>query len=299
MNLALALDILEINDYSNINIINLKKIYYKLALENHPDKNGNTTESNEKFQQINEAYNYLKREISVEDNNDMSHVSQNNDYSVFLNLFISTILQGDYTEIFSSILKDIISGCTRISLKLFEKIDKENSINIYIFLSKYKNLFRIDNGILEDVKKIILDKCKDDEVYILNPTLDDLFENNIYKLCLDGKIYFVPLWHNECYFDGIKGDIIVKCVPYLPDNIILDEDNNLIINLEIPFDISLLDNNEIPILLGKKTITIIKGQLLMKRNQTVVFKNKGISKIMEDINDINIKSDIIVKIKFI
>ena len=34
-----------------------------MALQNHPDKNGNTPESNEKFRQINEAYNYLKREI--------------------------------------------------------------------------------------------------------------------------------------------------------------------------------------------------------------------------------------------
>ena len=36
-----------------------------MALQNHPDKNGNTPESNEKFRQINEAYNYLKREIKI------------------------------------------------------------------------------------------------------------------------------------------------------------------------------------------------------------------------------------------
>ena len=62
-----AFEILEIDtnntNYTNITIELIKKKYHKLALQNHPDKNGNTPESNEKFRQINEAYNYLKREI--------------------------------------------------------------------------------------------------------------------------------------------------------------------------------------------------------------------------------------------
>ena len=62
-----AFEILEIDTnnttYSDITIELIKKKYHKLALQNHPDKNSNTPESNEKFRQINEAYNYLKREI--------------------------------------------------------------------------------------------------------------------------------------------------------------------------------------------------------------------------------------------
>ena len=62
-----AFEILEIDtnntNYTNITIELIKKKYHKLALQNHPDKNGNTPESNEKFRQINEAYNYLKSEI--------------------------------------------------------------------------------------------------------------------------------------------------------------------------------------------------------------------------------------------
>ena len=33
-----------------------------MALQNHPDKNGNTVESNNKFKQINDAYHYLIKE---------------------------------------------------------------------------------------------------------------------------------------------------------------------------------------------------------------------------------------------
>ena len=48
-----ALEILEIDlPYKDISPEHLKKQYRKLILKNHPDKNGNTPESNEKFKQI-------------------------------------------------------------------------------------------------------------------------------------------------------------------------------------------------------------------------------------------------------
>jgi preprotein translocase subunit Sec63 len=67
MDLNEAYNALEI-DANNKSITNeyIKKQYRKMALKYHPDKNGNTEESNERFKKINEAYNYLKN-IYVED----------------------------------------------------------------------------------------------------------------------------------------------------------------------------------------------------------------------------------------
>lgn len=68
MDYKLALETLEIQtdiDINKLNLNYLKKKYHKLALKNHPDKNGNTVESNEKFKLINESYNYLKRRNKV------------------------------------------------------------------------------------------------------------------------------------------------------------------------------------------------------------------------------------------
>ena len=82
-----AFEILEIDfthtKYEDLSLEYLKKQYRKLALKNHPDKNGNTHESNEKFQKINEAYHYLKREIKHLNYDDIDHdISQEIDHTL-------------------------------------------------------------------------------------------------------------------------------------------------------------------------------------------------------------------------
>ena len=98
-----AFEILEIDtintNYNDITIELIKKKYHKLALQNHPDKNGNTPESNEKFKEINEAYNYLKREIKNIDpnNDDLKNEDQSSSvYFDILKLFIKGLLDGKY-----------------------------------------------------------------------------------------------------------------------------------------------------------------------------------------------------------
>ena len=60
MNLLIALDLLDISpdhvEISNITHEYLKRQYHKMALKWHPDKNGNSILSKDKFQKINEAY---------------------------------------------------------------------------------------------------------------------------------------------------------------------------------------------------------------------------------------------------
>jgi len=67
MDLNKAVSILEIDlnkiKLSSVTQEYLKKQFHKLALINHPDKNGNSLESTNKFQQINEAYEYLSKEL--------------------------------------------------------------------------------------------------------------------------------------------------------------------------------------------------------------------------------------------
>ena len=299
MDVRKALRILDFDcDITNITSEQLKKRYYKLALKNHPDKNGNT----HNFQEINEAYNFLNNNIL----NINDEPSQNdNTYTYILQLFVNGILRGKYNDIILKIINEIINGCKHISLKVFEDLDKQTSIDVYSFISKYKNIFHINQETLDIVRNIVLEKCKEDQLFILNPSIDDLFENNFYKLYVNNLLYLVPLWHNELYFDAETSEIIVKCIPDLPENVMIDEDNNLIVNLYIPFSISLLDEIYIIFNLGKQVFNIPIGDLKFKIIQTYILKDKGITKIKEndnisdtDIYDVSNKSDIIIKINF-
>ena len=309
-----AFEILEIPSDIDINKLNLnylKKKYHKLALHNHPDKNGNTIESNEKFKQINEAYNYLKREIKylnveIEDDN-LENELNNDDVSVYqlgviLKQFINSFLEGKYSDIITNLIADIVTGCKKISLKLFEDLDKDKLLNIYTFLSKYKVVLYLDESILEDIKKIVIQKYSNVLLYKLNPSINDMLNDNIYKLYIENKLYLVPLWFNESYFQNEDSEIIVICEPELPDNIKIDEDNNIYI--DIKYNISsdtfnkIINNENISFYIGDKEINIPLSELYMKREQYYRIKNKGLLK--QDIDMDNYyttyKSDIIVKI---
>jgi curved DNA-binding protein CbpA len=291
MDIQKAFEILEINSV-DISLEKLKKKYHKLALKYHPDKNGNTIESKEKFQKINDAYFYVKSEI---ENDATGSASTSNTYNTFnsfsyaniLNMFMENIFKEDDSTIDKTLLNNIIhiilNGCTQISLKLFETMDKERSIEIYSFLSKYKNILYISQDIINSIRDIIKEKYKNDEVYILNPSIDDLLDDNIYKLKIGDSTYFVPLWNSEVYFDGSGCDIIVKCVPELPTNITIDDNNILYVDLEIPFNVDLFDKENIEFQLGKKTYHINHIKLKLKRNQTYFIPNEGV--LISEIHD--------------
>jgi len=299
MDLEEALHIFEIENVSNLSQESLKKRYHKLALQNHPDKNGNTPTSTQHFQRIQCAYEVLKREISIINNNTElgeEHINLNSGYTAILHLFIDGILKGKYNEFLSNIVKDIVSGCKEISLKLFEDMNKEQSLAVYNFIVKYKTLLRLTDNTLDKVREILLDKYKDMQIYVLNPSINDLFQNNVYKLEIDNKLYFVPLWHSELHFES---DIVVKCNPELPENMEIDEDNNLVITERIPITFSLLNEKTRVIKIGNNSVELPLDQLFLRPVQTHVLRKKGISKILDaDIYNIDEKADIIIKIIF-
>lgn len=290
MDIQKAFEILEINSM-DISLEKLKKKYHKLALKYHPDKNGNTIESKEKFQKINDAYFYVKSEIendATNRTNTQDDTSASNPYNAFsyaniLNMFMENIFKEGVSSnstidktMLNNIIHIILNGCTQLSLKLFETMDKERSIEIYTFLSKYKNILYISQDIINSIRDIIVEKYKNDEVYILNPSIDDLLDDNIYKLKIEDSTYFVPLWNSEVYFDGSGCDIIVKCVPELPTNITIDDNNILYVDLEIPFNVDLFEKENIEFQLGKKIFHINHTKLKLKKKQHHFIPNEGV-----------------------
>jgi hypothetical protein len=300
MDISHACNILELENTWGLSIDQLKKHYHKQALLNHPDKNGNTVESTERFQQIQEAYEVLKREIVFADSENTeeaeSHLKDNG-YMFFAKIFLQEIIQGKYHDIILSIVESVISGCKVISLRVLEDLDKDTGVYIYDFFVKYKYILRIDDGLLERMRNIILEKCSNAQLYILNPGLKDLLDNNIYKLAIGDKTYFVPLWHDELYFDD---DIVVKCIPQLPENVELDDQSNIHFIVRIPFTFSLLDQKVITVKLANRTIDVPIDNLKFRKIQKYVFAKQGITIMNEkNIYDVEKKSNIIVTIIFL
>ena len=322
MNIQKALDELEIMEIelTKIDQDYIKKKYRKLALKWHPDKNYDKY-AKEKFQKINEAYDYLSHELRILNGLEENFTGLQNTSDPFvstfdskeskiyvdiLSSFISSLIKGAYNEILLNIIKDISLGYEVITLsylrKKFEVLDKQKAIELYQLLYKYKDTLYINNETLELVSSIIKERYKNDRVFILKPTLKDIIEHNIYKLYVDEELYLVPLWHNELYFDVKDGsEIVVLCHPKLPTNMSIDENNNIYVETNIKIDLDLIQNNKlVSIEIGEKWFSIPLDKLYLKEEQLYKFKGQGISQILEkDIYNISSRADIIVKINLI
>jgi hypothetical protein len=306
MNYKTAFDILQIEFISTkyITLHYIKKRYKKMALKYHPDKNGNTEESNEHFKKINEAYTYLKSEIKTQEMEMEDEEEDDIIYSNVLKNFINSVMDdGNFVDIISKIINDILNKGKQVTVKIFEDLDKDTALNIYIFLSRYKSILYFSEDLLENVKQMVIQKYDNVEIYKLNPNINDILHNNFYKLYIQEQLYLVPLWHKESYYDGSGCEIIAICDPDLPDNIKIDDDNNLIVEVKLHTYSIFPDMiiNEIPLSfnIGDQVFSIPLSELYLKREQYYRLKGKGLVNVKKDLYDLSDKSDVVIKILFI
>tara|TARA_Y100000816_G_scaffold149430_1_gene106240 strand:- start:2542 stop:3417 length:876 start_codon:yes stop_codon:yes gene_type:complete len=287
MNKNEAIEILNLND-EKICELNIKKKYRVLALLYHPDKNKNE-DANEKFQKINEAYNCL-----MNNENTNKEITYKDLIFDFLENHFDIKDNNTKEKIYIYIDKNINSFIQYLLLKYF---NDNNLINIYRLIEKFENNINIfDNKLINKIKSTIINKVSNIEQIILNPILSDLLEDNIYKFNYKNEFYYIPLWHEELIYDYNESEFIIKIEPNLPENISLDNNNNLLIDLEYNIR-DIWDREEIFFYLESKEFKLIKKNLTLKKMQKVILKNQGISKIDHNniFNNKN-RSDIIINL---
>jgi len=288
MNFQKACKILNIDSKQNINVDELKHKYKRSALKYHPDKN-NSIDAKTKFQEVSEAYQYL-----CENNMNLNDISpENTSYSDILFTFINNIIPIDKdADVIHIIFKKLTHICETKSNDFLDKLDKETLIKKYNIIKMNKDIFYINTEYINKIESIINNKNKNDEMIILNPTIEDLFDNNLYRLTINQKTYIIPLWHHELEYDNNGKNLYVRCNPVLLDDIEIDEIND--IHVYKMFNIhDLWGHKDIDIKIGNHIFTIEVNKLKLMRNQTILMCNSGISRPnIKNIYDVSILSTV-------
>jgi len=152
---------------------------------------------------------------------------------------------------------------------LKQEIKKEDPLDYYIQLIKNFNYSMVDTFIVEPIvqylKKI---------TYELNPSLTQLINKNVYYLS-EYEIY-IPLWHHEIVFKNV----IININPVLPDNIIIDGENN--IHVIITNDIKTFELGGISFVIEDciKNMNLLKGRGIPKINMKNIYDYSEMSDIV-------------------
>jgi hypothetical protein len=304
MNYCKACDILDLSEIFCYK--ELRHQYYIKALLYHPDKNTNL-DTTKKFQEVLDAYNYLNKccidkndmfpnDMFANENFDDNINKNDNNYFNILEKFLNSILnQAIDIKKFVSLLNNKYSD---ITIELLKNFSKGALLKLNKFINEYSNILYINKDILDKFNDLIKEYIKNDLVEIINPTLDNLINNDIYKFDHNSEIYYIPMWHHELVYELSNNLLIVKCEPDLPDFISLDQYNNLYVNLSTEIK-SILSNDNIIINIGEKKCVIPVNKLYIKHYQRYCFNKEGISLIdPNNIYNIEDRGNIYVDIYF-
>jgi len=292
----------------------IKKHYRIAALRNHPDKHFNSDESTAKFKEINEAYVLLVGDFKNNHDEETTERGGEEDYNCnkykygeMFSAFISSLMVGlSNTKIaeLNMILTVIMDKCKTLTTAMFDNMDKSSILFIYDLIVKYYTILDISDERFDGIIKILKTKMKIDDVIVLNPTISDLFNsNNIQIIEHEQKTYYIPNWHTELYYDmNEQRELIVKCIPTLPEYIYIDELNNIYIDVRTR--VENLFNLPKPVLTivmyENISIDIPIRDIEFKTHQTITLHKRGIPMInTENIYDISYRMDIIVNLEII
>lgn len=305
--------ILELTPNKKYTLDELKKKYRIAALKYHPDKHFNSDDSKAKFQEINEAYLFLYEKYDSDANKSKNSESYNYNeneycYSELFSNFINSLMK-DFSKTkvieLNVIIQVLMNKCISITSTIFDNMDKESLLFIYNLIMKYDTILDIGGERLKRVISLIKNKLQMNDVIIIRPTISELFDiNNIQVVEHENKTYYVPLWHTELYYSIGSNDqndqreLIVKCIPKLPEYVYIDEANNIYVDVRTRIE-NLFNQTTLAISLADSvSFDIPVNTLQFKTNQTITLTKCGIPMInTENIYDVSERMNVIVHLE--
>ena len=302
-----------------------------MAKKYHPDKN-KSADAIDQFRNVHEAYTYLLKRIHHDDFYNTGEEEDDEDnvfyteegyrdddqvYMDFLKPYTEQLWILKYLfqnksqrQVIMAIVRKIFSYSIDACIEYLKNVDRGILQIIYDVFSRFKSSLEIEETLLEKIAEILKSKTcanatdndddKQNEKIIVHPFLCDLFEEKVYRLKISPTVdteVLVPLWHHELVYDVSAGEVVVECFPILPDNITIDEKNN--VHMALTFNINDIWNQEqIEVEIGGRKFYICRKELYMTDFQCKVFHGKGIPVINGDnMYDVSKKSDVIFYIK--
>ena len=282
MNYNEAIKILDIAD--EFNEKELKRCYYIKALRFHPDKNNGV---DVEFKKIVEAYEYLNKNK----NNDSE-----DSYLKLLNNFMDFILNKNIEV--NDFINSLNETYSKLTIELLKKFSKKTLLKINKFIKNYGFLLNIGEEIREKVSKLIEEHTKYDKMQVINVTIENLLNDEIYKFEFKNEIYYIPLWHQESEFEIDDNLLIIECEHILPDCLEIDENNNLYLKLETNLK-DIMNDDKIKINISDKSFEVLVNKLFIKKYQRYTIVGKGISLInTKNIYNIDYRGNIYIDIYF-
>jgi DnaJ-class molecular chaperone len=306
----------------------LKKKYRISALKYHPDKNSNSESSTKKFKEINEAYLFLYGKYSDDNdscndnNNDSCKYNNKNEfdeheheycYSQLFSKFINSLMNKfSKTQVVDLhiVIQMLMNKCATLTSAMFNHMDRESLLFIHHLIVKYHNILELGTDRLTGIHEIIKKKLQENDIIIIQPTISELFDiNNIQVVEHEKKIYYVPLWHTEIYYnlnsfhenvETPKRELIVKCIPALPDHIYIDEINNIYIDVRTRVE-TLFNQSKLTVSITESiSFDIPVHTLEFKTHQTITLQKCGIPMInTENMYDVSEKMNVIIHLEIL
>jgi hypothetical protein len=296
MNYKDACRYLEIDEDVPLTIEHLKQQYRRMALKHHPDKN--QTKDATQFICIQTSYEYLLKHIKGLP--DIHTASHKDDYQSLLFSFLKDVILNQEERIKEKWLYMILFKITNIVdkplLDFLNLVNLDLLIKIYDIINTYKDVLNIPDDFIVKIAEIVSNKIQQNECIILNPFIEDLLEDNLYKLTEKNHKCIIPLWHHELVYDISGQDMYVRCFPLLPDNVKVDEYNN--VHVAVTYAIKdIFGTEKIDVKVGNMMFFIHTKDISLTKTQKKVFKDCGISRInTKNIYDVSKRGDIIVNL---
>ena len=274
-------------------ISEIRERYKLCALKYHPDK-CKLPDATERFQAINDAYLFLKKihdgeTIWDEDDDDVDNEDDEDPHSMhtyktmiglYLSRFFRNVCDTDIKQrIAKMAISKILGLCEQKATEYVRRLDITTLSKIYEILVQYKEAFHVSEHLLSVVRDILSEKAGDNTCILLNPFLEDLQADNLYKITEGGQTYIVPLWHQELVYDCSGSDLMVRCCPVLPEHMEIDEDNDIRVYLEYTLT-ELWGKETVSVPFGNTCLEFYpKSLYISEYSQTIYFRGAGVSRV--------------------